>query len=94
MLRNAVTGSSKNITPNWLSATSNAPPSTALKLTETLEGFRARLSTSAEDLTVEQRQQIIRLVVREVLIGDDDITIPSSTAVASRPPPETAASDR
>ena len=48
---------------------------TYLKLTETLEGFRARLTTNAENLTVEQRQQIIRLVVREILIGDDDVTI-------------------
>lgn len=48
---------------------------TYLKLTETLGGFRARLSANAENLTIEHRQQIIRLVVREVLIGEDDITI-------------------
>jgi site-specific DNA recombinase len=48
---------------------------TCLKLTETLQAFRARLSTSAENLTVEQRQQIIRLIVREVLIGEHDVTI-------------------
>ena len=46
-----------------------------LKLTETLVAFRARLTASAENLTVEQRQQIVRLVVGEVLIGDDDVTI-------------------
>ncbi len=33
------------------------------------------------DLTVEQRQQIIRLVVREVLIGEDDVTIRHSIPV-------------
>jgi site-specific DNA recombinase len=60
---------------------------TYLKLTETLEGFRARLSTSAENLTVEQRQQIIRLVVREVLIGDDDVTIRHSIPVPARDQP-------
>jgi site-specific DNA recombinase len=54
---------------------------TYLKLTETLEGFRARLTANAENLTIEQRQQIIRLVVREVLIGDDDITIRHSIPV-------------
>jgi site-specific DNA recombinase len=61
---------------------------TYLKLTETLEAFRARLATSAEDLTVEKRQQIIRLVVREVLIGDDDITIRHSipTPTSDQPP--------
>ena len=48
---------------------------TYLKLTETLDAFRARLSANAENLTVEQRQQIVRLVVREVLLGDDDITV-------------------
>jgi hypothetical protein len=38
---------------------------TYLKLTETLDDFRARLTDNAESLTVEQRQQIVRLVVRE-----------------------------
>ena len=60
---------------------------TYLKLTETLDGFRARLSTSAENLTVEQRQQIIRLVVREVLIGEDDVTIRHSIPTPTRDQP-------
>jgi site-specific DNA recombinase len=61
---------------------------TYLKLTETLDSFRARLATNAGDLTVEQRQQIIRLVVREVLIGEDDVTIRHSIPVptGSQPP--------
>jgi site-specific DNA recombinase len=61
---------------------------TYLKLTETLEGFRARLTASAANLTVEQRQQIVRLVVREVLIGDDDVTIRHSipTPTGNEPP--------
>jgi site-specific DNA recombinase len=46
-----------------------------LKLTETLESFRARFGANAQQLTVEQRQQIVRLLVREVLVGDDQITI-------------------
>jgi site-specific DNA recombinase len=46
-----------------------------LKLTETLESFRARLGANAEQLTIEQRQQIVRLLVREVLVGEDQITI-------------------
>jgi site-specific DNA recombinase len=54
---------------------------TYLKLTETLEGFRARLSANAESLTVEKRQQIIRLVVREVLIGEDEVTIRHSIPI-------------
>ena len=60
---------------------------TYLKLTETLDGFRARLSTSAENLTVEQRQHIIRLVVREVLIGEDNVTIRHSIPVPTRDQP-------
>ena len=60
---------------------------TYLKLTETLDGFRARLTDNAQSLTVEQRQQIIRLVVREVLIGEDDITIRHSIPVPTRDQP-------
>ncbi|HUY58735.1 MAG TPA: recombinase family protein [Solirubrobacteraceae bacterium] len=60
---------------------------TYLKLTETLDGFRARLSTNAENLTVQQRQQLIRLVVREVLIGEDDVTIRHSIPVPTRDQP-------
>ncbi len=60
---------------------------TYLKLTETLAGFRTRLAASAETLAIEQRQQIIRLVVREVLIGEDDITIRHSIPVPTRDQP-------
>ena len=48
---------------------------TYLKLTETLDAFRARLSANAEQLTIEKRQEIVRLVVHEVLLGDDDVTV-------------------
>jgi site-specific DNA recombinase len=48
---------------------------TYLKLTETLDSFRARLGANADQLTIEQRQQIVRLLVREVLVGEDKITI-------------------
>ncbi|MGH2908336.1 MAG: recombinase family protein, partial [Solirubrobacteraceae bacterium] len=48
---------------------------TYLKLTETLDAFRARLTTNAENLTIERQQEIVRLVVREVLIGDDNVTV-------------------
>ena len=58
-----------------------------LKLAETLDGFRARLCTTAETMTVEQRQQIIRLVVREVLIGEDDVMIRHSIPVPTRDQP-------
>ena len=48
---------------------------TYLQLAENLEGFLARLAENAQNLTVEERQRIVQLVVREVLIGDDGITI-------------------
>ena len=54
---------------------------TYLKLTETLDAFRARLSAKAEQLAIEQRQEIVRLVVREVLLGDDDVTVRHSIPV-------------
>ena len=54
-----------------------------LKLTETLDAFRARLTANAETLTIEQRQEIVRLIVREVLLGDDDITVRHSIPVPS-----------
>ena len=61
---------------------------TYLKLTETLDAFRARLSANAEQLTIEQRQEIVRLVVREVLLGDDDVTVRHSipTPTDNQPP--------
>jgi site-specific DNA recombinase len=54
---------------------------TYLKLTETLDAFRARLTANAELLSIEQRQEIVRLVVHEVLLGDDDITVRHSIPV-------------
>lgn len=54
---------------------------TYLKLTETLDAFRTRLSNNANTLTIEQRQEIVRLVVHEVLLGDDDITVRHSIPV-------------
>ena len=46
-----------------------------LKLADTLEGFLARLNDGLDQLTLEEQQRILRLVIREVLIGGDDDTI-------------------
>ena len=43
-----------------------------LKLADTLEGFLTRLNDGLDQLTLEEQQRILRLVVREVLIGGDD----------------------
>ncbi|MCA1697604.1 MAG: recombinase family protein [Actinobacteria bacterium] len=61
---------------------------TYLKLTETLDAFRARLSANAAKLTIEQRQEILRLVVREVLLGDDDVTVRHSIPVPTGGQPQ------
>lgn len=48
---------------------------TYLQLAETLEGFLARLADGLDQLTIEERQRVLRLVVREVLIGGDDAAV-------------------
>ena len=44
---------------------------TYLKLADTLEGFLTRLSDGLDQLSIEDQQRILRLVVREVLVGGD-----------------------
>jgi site-specific DNA recombinase len=51
-----------------------------LRLAETLMAFLVRLRSNAETLDVAERQRIVRLVVKEVLVGENDITIRHSTA--------------
>jgi site-specific DNA recombinase len=60
---------------------------TLLRLAETLTAFLARLRSAADTLDVLERQRIVRLVVKEVLIGDDNIVIRHSIPVASTPSP-------
>src|SRR5512133_847039 len=48
---------------------------TYLKLAETLDGFLDRLADGLDQLSLDEQQRILRLVVREVLIGGDDDTI-------------------
>jgi site-specific DNA recombinase len=46
-----------------------------LRLAETLTAFLTRLRNSANTLDVMERQRIVRLVVKDVLIGDDTLVI-------------------
>jgi site-specific DNA recombinase len=46
-----------------------------LQIAETLATFRGKLRARAETLDVGQRQQILRLLVQEILVGNDTITI-------------------
>ena len=57
-----------------------------LRLAETLTAFLARLRSAAETLSVTERQRIVRLLVKDVLIGEDTITIRHSIPIPSRPP--------
>src|SRR5215831_17945296 len=57
-----------------------------LRLAETLTAFLTRLRTSAENLTVMERQKIVRLLVKEILVGEDAITIRHSIPIPSTPP--------
>ena len=57
-----------------------------LRLAETLTAFLARLHGAADTLSITERQRIVRLVVKDILIGDDTITIRHSISVLSGPP--------
>ncbi len=46
-----------------------------LRIAETLESFRDRLKASAETLKLIERQKVLRSLVKEVLVGDGEITI-------------------
>jgi site-specific DNA recombinase len=59
-----------------------------MRLAETLTAFLARLRSAADTLDVIERQRIVRLVVKEVLIGDDTIVIRHCIPVAPPPPPQ------
>src|SRR6266478_219469 len=59
---------------------------TLLRLAETLTAFLERLHGAAHTLSITERQRIVRLVVKDVLIGDDTITIRHSIPVLLGPP--------
>ena len=46
-----------------------------LKLADDIEGFLSRLRTSAGTARTEERQKVLRLLVKDVLIGPEKITI-------------------
>ncbi|CAN5483047.1 recombinase family protein [soil metagenome] len=70
-----------------------------LQLAENLVGFRSKLRARAETLEVRERQQILRLVTKEVLVGSDTITLrhsipicPSGSGFNGSPTPTSGAS--
>jgi site-specific DNA recombinase len=65
-----------------------------LRLAETLTAFLQRLRQSAETLEIAERQKVVRLLVKEVLVDNDTITIRHSmpaqpTRSAGNAPPST-----
>ncbi|MDE0624975.1 MAG: recombinase family protein [Bryobacterales bacterium] len=52
-----------------------------LRIAETLASFRERLRAGAETLDVVDRQKVLRSLVKEVLVGDGEITICHSIPV-------------
>jgi site-specific DNA recombinase len=63
-----------------------------LQLAETLTGFRTKLRARAETLDARERQQILRLIVKEVLVSSDTITLRHSIPVPQSGPGSTRAS--
>jgi site-specific DNA recombinase len=63
--------------------TQEADRAAYLRLAETLTAFLERLRTNAQTLDVLGRQRIMRLLVKEVLVGDDSITIRHSIPTPS-----------
>jgi site-specific DNA recombinase len=65
-----------------------------MRLAETLTAFLDRLHGAADTLDVMGRQRIVRLILKEILIGDDSIVtrhciragLPSPPTGASRTP--------
>jgi site-specific DNA recombinase len=57
-----------------------------LRLAETLSAFLARLREAADTLDIVERQRIVRLVVKEVLVDDDTVVIRHCIPVPSGPP--------
>jgi site-specific DNA recombinase len=58
-----------------------------LRLAENLSAFLARLRSAADTLDVIERQRIVRLLVKEILIGDDSIVIRHSIPIGNPGPP-------
>jgi site-specific DNA recombinase len=56
-----------------------------LRLAETLTAFLARLRSSAETLDIIERQRVVRLLVKEILVSDDRIVIRHSIPIPTGP---------
>lgn len=69
-----------------LSITSQATDqATTLRLAESLSAFLTRLRESAQTLDIAERQRIVRLLVKEILVDDDSILIRHAIPVSTAP---------
>jgi site-specific DNA recombinase len=57
-----------------------------LRLVENLADFRGRLRARADTLDISERQKILRLLAKEVLVGKDTITIRHSIPISRSSP--------
>src|SRR3954454_11546575 len=57
----------------------------SLRLAETLSSFLARLRTAPDTLSVVHRQKVVRLLVKDILIGENTITTRHSIPIPSGP---------
>src|SRR4030081_2843518 len=60
---------------------------TFLRLAETLNAFLQRLWQSAQTLEIAERQKVVRLLVKQVLVDNDTITIRHSIPAQAPTPP-------
>src|SRR6266508_7036123 len=54
-----------------------------LRLVGNLKGFLSSLHRSAQTLDVKDRQRVLRLVVKEILVGPDTLTVKHSIPASS-----------
>ena len=68
-------------------ADQQATKATTLHLAETLSAFLSSLQSSAQTLDIHERQRVVRLLVKDVLIDDGAIIIRHSIPIQTPPPP-------
>ena len=66
-------------------ADQSAERTACLRLAETVADFLSRLRSSAGTLDVPERQRVVRLLVKEILVGDDKIVIRHSIPLPTNP---------
>lgn len=65
--------------------TASADQQRYLRLVESLAPFQARLRPRAESMDIGERQRIVRLLVKEVIVGSESITIRHCLPIAPTP---------